>query len=188
MTAGESHAALSLPDTREACATEIGDYAAIGDCRSAALVSRDGSLDWLCLPDFSSPSLFGALLHRPLVRDTAADAEFHEGGGHFRIGPLTTATTSRRYLPDSNVLETTFRTSDGAIRLVDQLTIPAGRHLQPMREVLRLVEGIEGQVPVAVEIDPRPDYGRVVPALHARGPKRWVWTWGQECAHVNSDF
>jgi GH15 family glucan-1,4-alpha-glucosidase len=188
MTTGGSNAAVRASDARAAYATEIGDYAAIGDCRSAALVSRDGSLEWLCLPDFSSPSLFGALLHRPLVRDAAADAEFHESGGHFRIGPLTQAVTSRRYLPDSNVLETTFRTGDGVIRLVDQLTIPAGRQLQPMREVLRLVEGVEGQVPVGVEIDPRPDYGRKVPALHARGPKRWVWTWGNECAHLHTDF
>jgi GH15 family glucan-1,4-alpha-glucosidase len=140
------------------CARSIGDYAIIGDCRSAALISREGSLDWLCLPHFSSPSIFGALLDQ-------------ERGGRFLITPVASALTSRRYLPGTNVLETTFRTADGVVRLTDVMTIPCGPTLQPMREVLRLVEGLEGAVPVRVDIELRPDYGRTA-AHYGHAPGR----------------
>src|SRR5207248_4874470 len=84
----------------------IGRYALIGDCRAAGLVSHDGSLDWLCFPRFDSPSIFGALL----------DARV---GGRFRIRPTATFQTTRRYLADTNILETTFRTATGAVALRD---------------------------------------------------------------------
>src|SRR5918992_5904023 len=88
----------------------IEDYALIGDCRSAALVSRDGSLDWLCWPRFDSPSLFAALL----------DAE---RGGRFRLRPTGAFRTERRYLPGTNVLETAFTGSDGAVALRDLMPV-----------------------------------------------------------------
>jgi GH15 family glucan-1,4-alpha-glucosidase len=152
-------------------AVQIGDYAIIGDCRSAALVSRQGSLDWLCLPHFSSPALFGALLDC-------------EQGGRFLLGPGVPAQTTRRYLPGTNVLETTFRAHEGSVRLLDCMSIPSETGLQPGCEVLRLAEGIHGAVPVRIEIDLRPDYGRRGARLHQRGPRLWTWTWGDECVHL----
>jgi GH15 family glucan-1,4-alpha-glucosidase len=88
----------------------ISDYALIGDCRSGALVSRDGSLDWLCWPRFDSPALFAALL----------DAEH---GGRFRIRPTGAFRTERRYLPETNVLHTVFRTSTGTCALRDLMPV-----------------------------------------------------------------
>src|SRR5215203_7434690 len=88
----------------------IGDYALIGDCRGAGLVSSDGSLDWLCFPRFDSPSVFAALLD--------ADA-----GGRFRIRPTGEFRIERRYLPDTNVLETTFHGPSGSLALCDLVTV-----------------------------------------------------------------
>src|SRR5436305_7838056 len=79
---------------------EIGDYAVIGDCRTAALVSKYGSIEWLCWPRFDSPSVFAALLDR-------------ERGGFWRISPTGSFSTKRSYVKDTNVLQTTFQTSSG---------------------------------------------------------------------------
>jgi GH15 family glucan-1,4-alpha-glucosidase len=161
------------PGTESSCAS-IGDYAIIGDCRTAALISNQGAIDWLCLPHFSSPSLFGALLDE-------------ERGGRFLIAPADSARVTRRYLPGSNVLETTFSTPDGVVRTTDLMPVPCGPSLQPMREVLRRIEGVEGAVPVRIEIAPRPDYGRRPPRLERRDKRTWACTWNNECAHVASD-
>jgi GH15 family glucan-1,4-alpha-glucosidase len=138
----------------------IGDYGLIGDCRAAGLVSRDGSLDWLCFPRFDSPSIFGALL----------DAG---SGGRFRIRPTGEFQTSRRYLPDTNILETTFRTTSGSVALRDLMPVASEaekrRVLTPDHQVLREVEGLEGEVEVEVLYEPRPEYGRSRPCLQDRG-------------------
>jgi GH15 family glucan-1,4-alpha-glucosidase len=138
----------------------IGDYALIGDCRGAGLVSRDGSLDWLCFPRFDSPSIFGALL----------DAET---GGRLRIRPTEPYRAERRYLPDTNILETTFRTAAGAVALRDLMPVASEdekrRGLTPDHQVLREVQGLTGEVELEVVYAPRPDYGRSRPRLEPRG-------------------
>jgi GH15 family glucan-1,4-alpha-glucosidase len=127
----------------------IYDYAMIGDSRSAALVSRQGSIDWLCWPRFDSSSLFAAILDV-------------DSGGSFRIATAAPARATRRYLENSNVLATEFESSTGALRVVDFM--PAfseeeKRHLLvPEHEIVRIVEGISGDVEVDVGFSPRPDY------------------------------
>ncbi|MDA8164525.1 MAG: glycoside hydrolase family 15 protein [Desulfobacteraceae bacterium] len=136
----------------------IGDYALIGDCRCAALVSKHGAIDWLCLPRFDSPAVFGAILDRGR-------------GGHFAIRPSGPAEISRRYVDETNVLETTFRTRTGVWKLTDLMPVYHRWYsgLIPERHVLRLVEGVEGEAEVEVEYLPRLEYGRVIPGLERRG-------------------
>jgi GH15 family glucan-1,4-alpha-glucosidase len=138
----------------------IEHYAIIGDCRSAGLVSREGSLDWLCLPRFDSPSIFAAML----------DAE---NGGRFLVRPIGEFRTERRYLANTNVLETVFRTPAGACVLRDLMSVSSEEdkraHLTPEHEVLRELEGLEGEVEVEILYEPRPDYGRLSSVLERRG-------------------
>jgi GH15 family glucan-1,4-alpha-glucosidase len=138
----------------------IGDYAIIGDCRSAALVSRDGSLDWLCWPRFDSPALFAALLDV-------------ERGGRFRVRPTGAFHVSRRYLQDTNVLETIFHGPDGVVALRDLMPVtPEGEKrgsLLPEHEVLREVHVLSGEVAVEVWYEPRPQYGAVRPEIRQHG-------------------
>jgi len=138
----------------------ISDYGLIGDCRGSALVSRDGSIDWLCFPRYDSPSIFGALLD---ARD----------GGRFRVRPAGEFRTERRYLPHTNVLETTFHTASGAFAMRDLMPVtsePEKRtSLTPDHQILREVEGLAGEVDVEIVYDPRPEYGRLRPVLEQRG-------------------
>jgi GH15 family glucan-1,4-alpha-glucosidase len=156
----------------------ISDYALIGDCRTAALVSCEGSIDWLCLPHFSSPSIFAALLDR-------------ERGGQFAVRPKEAFKVRRRYLEHTNVLETTFTTDNGVVRLTDCLPIPnkEARHtvLHPQREVLRIAECLSGRVEVEVIFKPRPNYGRRRPRLAHRGALGWACEVGSEVLILHSD-
>ena len=124
----------------------IEDYALIGDCETAALVDKTGSIDWLCWPSFSSQACFAALLGS-------------EENGYWRISPRSTdCTVSRRYRDHSLVLETIFEHKDGAIRLIDFMPI---RGLNS--DVVRIVEGVRGTLAVRMELALRFDYGRTVP-------------------------
>jgi GH15 family glucan-1,4-alpha-glucosidase len=127
-------------------AASIADYGFLSDCRSSALVSTAGSVDWLCWPRFDSPSLFARILDS-------------EKGGAFAISPTEPYTTERCYVPSTHVIQTTFRTHSGVARINDWLDTGAGQAL------CRLVECLEGSVELALVCDPRPRYGAVsIPA------------------------
>ncbi|MGH9053364.1 MAG: glycoside hydrolase family 15 protein [Acidimicrobiia bacterium] len=135
----------------------ISDYALIGDCHSAALISRDGSVDWCCFPRFDGRPVFGRLLD-------------WGRGGHFRIAPCDQATVSRRYLPGTNVLETRFETEGGVLVLTDCLPVQEDREGEPYHQLLRLARCEEGELVVAFEFRPRFDYGLTVPRLEMLEP------------------
>lgn len=128
----------------------IEDYALIGDTRTAALVGRNGSIDWLCWPDFDSPACFAALLG-------------DDSNGRWQIRPSDeTARVERTYRGETLILETTFTTADGQVRLIDAMTPELGGR----SHLVRLIEGVSGTVAMQMELVLRTDYGQVVP---------WVW-------------
>ena len=125
--------------------SRIEDYALIGDCETAALVNKQGSIDWLCWPHFASPACFASLLGTP-------------EDGHWSIAPRDSFQTKRRYLDHTLVLETTFETDTGSAALLDFMPL---RGHNP--DVVRIVRGIRGSVVMEMELVLRFDYGRSVP-------------------------
>jgi GH15 family glucan-1,4-alpha-glucosidase len=123
----------------------IEDYALIGDCETAALVGRDGSIDWLCWPRFDSDACFAALL----------GTREH---GHWQIAPEHGGSVSRRYRSDTVILETRFETPDGAVTLIDFMP-PRGRY----SDIVRIVRGESGAVRLRMELTLRFGYGHTVP-------------------------
>jgi GH15 family glucan-1,4-alpha-glucosidase len=127
-------------------ASRIEDYALIGDCHTAALVSKEGSIDWLCFPRFDSPACFAALVGTP-------------DHGRWKIAPSAEVrAVRRRYRGDTLILETDFETDHGAATLIDFMPIQSGTS-----DVIRLVQGRRGEVPMHMELIIRTDYGSTVP-------------------------
>ena len=134
----------------------IADYALLSDCHTAALVSNGGSVDWLCLPRFDAPSTFGRLLGA--------------GAGHWSIAPTDDGEASRRYLEDTMVLETTFTTAGGVASLVDALAVGADERGHQLGTnsphlLLRRLTCREGEVDLAIDCVPRPEYGLIRPLM-----------------------
>jgi alpha,alpha-trehalase len=138
----------------------VADYALLADCNSAALVARSGSIDWLCLPRYDSDAIFAALLD--------PDA------GHWAIRPVDSFSSTRRYLPGTLVLETTFTTETGEVTLTDAMAFADGHRghelgLDVPHELLRGVRGVSGEVELRMELAPRPEYGLVTPLVRLEG-------------------
>jgi alpha,alpha-trehalase len=138
--------------------TPIADYALLSDRHSAALVSRDGSVDWLCFPRFDSPSVLGRLLG--------------DEAGHWSIRAAGATQVTRRYLDRTMVLETTFRTPTGTVAITDALAMGAGNRGHQLGEdaphlLLRRATCLQGEVDLLLEYVPRPEYGLVHPLLEA---------------------
>jgi GH15 family glucan-1,4-alpha-glucosidase len=148
----------------------IEDYAVLGDTQTAALVSRDGSVDWLPFPRFDSGACFAALLGGP-------------ENGRWRLAPRAQALrTTRRYRPETLILETTVETAGGAVRIIDFMPI---RGRTPV--LVRVVEGVRGRVVVETELVIRFDYGRVVPWVRRRDESLTA-TAGPDALCVRSDI
>jgi alpha,alpha-trehalase len=149
----------SQPTTIDSPFPPIADYGFLSDCHTCALVASDGSIEWMCLPHFDSPSIFGALLDR--------------GAGSWRVGPYGIyVPAGRRYIPGTNIIETTWMTPQGWLRVVEALTIGpwhdnkhGSSHTRPPTDydadhlVVRIVECIQGQVQVEIVCEPMLDYG-----------------------------
>ena len=134
----------------------ISDYALIGDCHTAALISRAGSVDWCCLPRFDSDSCFGRLLD-------------WQQGGHFIISPHGKAEVCREYLEHTLVLATTYKSGRNEARVIDFFSMREGGRHRPRRELVRIIQGIRGSMKFNVSVQPRLDYGDVKPWIFSGG-------------------
>lgn len=157
----------------------IGDYGLIGDGRSAALVSRAGSIDWWCVPRFDGDPIFGSLL----------DAEL---GGSFVIRPVEPFRTRRRYVGQTALLETEFTTAGGVVRVVDFMPAATERQKRtypvPFRSIVRRVTGLRGRVRLRVQLRVRPHYGTHAPRLERRRRDRFAFEWDDRIVYVVSHF
>lgn len=152
----------------------IGDYALLADCFSSALVSRACSVDWACLTRFDAASCFGRLLD-------------WERGGHFALTPVDLVATTRRYRGDSLVLETTLVTGTGRVRVIDAFAMRRGGSRKPRNQLLRVVEGLEGEVVLDVVIEPRFDYGELRPWLRFhRDTEAWSAVGGDNALVIST--
>lgn len=153
----------------------ISDYGYIGDCHSAALVSRSGSIDWCCMPRIDSGSCFARLLG-------------WEHGGFCRICPTQEYSTSRSYIDDTLILDTRFYASGGEIRLIDCFPMKKGGEHHPYRQILRIVEGVKGEMELKFDVVPRFDYGAIKPWMKKRGENHFIAMGGSYGLLISGDF
>ncbi|MDQ6817498.1 MAG: glycoside hydrolase family 15 protein, partial [Actinomycetota bacterium] len=151
----------------------IGDYALIGDCHSAALISREASIEWCCLPRFDSGSAFATILDRGR-------------GGFCRIGPAHSERWeySRRYVEDTLVLETELEGPSGSAKLIDCFTIAQSPRGPAERQILRVIEGSRGAVEFEIRVAPRFDYGQVRPWIRRHSHRLHSAIGGNDCLLV----
>jgi GH15 family glucan-1,4-alpha-glucosidase len=156
---------------------KIQEYAVIGDGRSAALISREGSLDWLAWPRFDSGSVFAAILDRDV-------------GGMWSISCSARTEVTRRYVVDTNVLETRFAGPSGVAVLTDFMPVATEEQkremLWPEHELIRWVECQSGQVTLEVRFDPRPDYGRSETTIKSTRNLGWRMQFGRRLLALRS--
>ncbi len=157
---------------RESPFPAIADYGFLSDCHTGALVASDGSIEWMCLPHFDSPSVFAAMLDR--------------GAGSWRVGPYNIyVPAGRRYIPGTNLIETTWMTPQGWLRVIDGLAIGAwhdnahgSSHTRPPTDydadhvLVRVIECVQGQVQVEIVAEPMLDYGST--------PAQWAVVQGDD--------
>jgi alpha,alpha-trehalase len=172
-------------DTAAAMASEgfqpIASYGLLADCNSAALVDRDGSIAWLCLPRYDSPAVFSQIL------DPA--------GGHWRIRPTGEYRSERNYVDGTLMIESTFTTQTGTVKLTDAMAFAEGQRQHELgmgapHLLLRMVEGVSGEVELELELAPRPEYGLVTPLFRQTGragrtfggPNQVVFSSGVDCS------
>ncbi len=158
-TAGKTSRNGSSPTSLDSPFPPIADYGFLSDCHTGALVASDGSIEWMCLPHFDSPAVFASMLDR--------------GAGSWRVGPYGLyVPAGRRYIPGTNMIETTWMTPQGWLRVVDALTVGpwhdnkhGSSHTRPPTDydadhlLVRLIECMQGEVQVEVVCEPMLDYG-----------------------------
>ena len=156
--------AVDLDTAGPAAPPSIEDYAAIGNCRTLALVSRWGSIDWWCLPAFSGPSVFAALL------DSGR-------GGRFELAPGGVRSAGQSYEPVSNVLRTRYECATGVMEVLDFMAMPhvPGRshEEEASQEIVRIARCVAGSIELRLWFEPRPHYASELPAFTSEGPNEW---------------
>ncbi len=133
----------------------ISDYAFISDCHSSALISRCGSIDWCCMPRTDSPSCFGRMLD-------------WDKGGYCQVQPREEFKASRRYLDQTLILETRFKNDSAEARLLDFFPMREGGRHNPYQQIIRIVEGVHGQMSFILDFAPCFDYGAMRPWIRRK--------------------